>query len=42
MEREILAITSDVSDDGTNDMVNRFMQAKEKHVWMLRSFINEG
>jgi starvation-inducible DNA-binding protein len=41
MEREILEITANAGDDGTNDMVNRFMQFKEKNTWMLRSFINE-
>ncbi len=41
MEREILQITADAGDDGTNDMVNRFMQFKEKNTWMLRSFVNE-
>ena len=41
MEREILNITADAGDDGTNDMVNRFMQFKEKNTWMLRSFVNE-
>jgi starvation-inducible DNA-binding protein len=41
MEREILQITEKAGDDGTNDMVNRFMQFKEKNVWMLRSFVNE-
>ncbi|MCC8409262.1 DNA starvation/stationary phase protection protein [Mucilaginibacter sp. UR6-1] len=41
MEREILDVTADVGDDGTNDMVNRFMQFKEKTTWMLRSFVNE-
>jgi starvation-inducible DNA-binding protein len=41
MEREILEITTHAGDDGTNDMVNRFMQFKEKNTWMLRSFINE-
>jgi len=41
MEREILDITADAGDDGTNDMVNRFMQYKEKNTWMLRSFVNE-
>jgi starvation-inducible DNA-binding protein len=41
MEREILEITADAGDDGTNDMVNRFMQFKEKNTWMLRSFIDE-
>lgn len=41
MEREILEITDKAGDDGTNDMVNRFMQFKEKNTWMLRSFVNE-
>jgi starvation-inducible DNA-binding protein len=41
MERELLNITADAGDDGTNDMVNRFMQFKEKNTWMLRSFVNE-
>ncbi|MCE6987795.1 Dps family protein [Dyadobacter sp. CY323] len=38
LERELLEITSEAGDDGTNDMVNRFMQFKEKNTWMLRSF----
>jgi starvation-inducible DNA-binding protein len=41
LERNILDITADAGDDGTNDMVNRFMQFKEKNTWMLRSFVNE-
>jgi starvation-inducible DNA-binding protein len=41
LEREILKSTEEAGDDGTNDMVNRFMQFKEKNVWMLRAFINE-
>jgi starvation-inducible DNA-binding protein len=41
MERDILQITEKAGDDGTNDMVNRFMQFKEKNVWMLRAFVNE-
>lgn len=41
LEREILEITDEAGDDGTNDMINRFMQFKEKNTWMLRSFINE-
>jgi starvation-inducible DNA-binding protein len=40
-EREILDITAKAGDDGTNDMVNRFMQFNEKNTWMLRSFVNE-
>ena len=41
MERELLEITASANDDGTNDMVNRFMQYKEKNTWMLRSFANK-
>jgi starvation-inducible DNA-binding protein len=38
LERELLDETDKVGDDGTNDMVNKFMQFKEKNTWMLRSF----
>ena len=41
LEREILEITDGAEDQGTNDMVNGFMQYKEKNTWMLRSFINQ-
>ena len=41
MERELLDVTDKAGDDGTNDMINRFMQFKEKNTWMLRSFVNE-
>ena len=41
MERQLLEITEKAGDDGTNDMINRFMQFKEKNTWMLRSFVNE-
>ena len=41
MERELLEATEAAGDEGTNDMVNRFMQFKEKNTWMLRSFANK-
>ena len=41
LERDLLVITTEAGDDGTNDMINRFMQFKEKNTWMLRSFLNE-
>ncbi|MET3113283.1 starvation-inducible DNA-binding protein [Pedobacter sp. CG_S7] len=41
MERALLVATEEVNDDGSNDMVNRFMQFKEKTTWMLRSFANK-
>lgn len=41
LERELLEATDEANDDGSNDMVNRFMQFKEKNIWMLRSFLNK-
>jgi len=41
IEREILDATAAAGDDGSNDMVNRFMQFKEKTTWMLRSFASK-
>ena len=38
IERDLLEASDAAGDDGTNDMVNRFMQFKEKTNWMLRSF----
>ncbi len=38
LERGIMESTSEAGDDGTNDMINRFMQFKEKNTWMLRAF----
>ncbi len=38
LERDLLDGTDKAGDDGSNDMVNRFMQYKEKNNWMLRSF----
>lgn len=38
MERNLMEAADKAGDDGTNDMVNKFMQFKEKTTWMLRSF----
>jgi starvation-inducible DNA-binding protein len=38
LERDLLEATDKAGDDGSNDIVNRFMQFKEKNTWMLRSF----
>ena len=42
MEREIMTSTSEAGDDGTNDLINSFMQFKEKNNWMLRSFVGKN
>lgn len=41
LERDLLEATDNAGDDGSNDMVNRFMQFKEKTIWMLRSFLGK-
>jgi starvation-inducible DNA-binding protein len=41
VERELLVITAEAGDDGSNDMINRFMQFKEKNIRMLKSFLYE-
>lgn len=42
MERELMALTADAGDAGTNDLINSFMQFKEKNNWMLRSFCGKN
>ena len=42
IEREIMTTTAEADDDGTNDLVNKFMQFKEKNTWMLRSFAGKS
>lgn len=42
IEREIMELTDESGDDGTNDMINKFMQFKEKNTWMLRAFCGKS
>lgn len=42
MERALMEATAASGDDGTNDMINRFMQFKEKNTWMLRAFCGKS
>jgi len=42
MERLIMSMTAEIGDDGTNDLINSFMQFKEKNNWMLRSFVGRS
>lgn len=39
MQRILLEITSEASDEGTNDLVNTQMQFNEKQHWMLQAFV---
>ena len=40
-EREILALAAEAGDDGTQDMLNPYITAQEKTLWMLRAFLSE-
>ncbi|WP_423149629.1 Dps family protein [Rubrolithibacter danxiaensis] len=42
IEREIMESTAANGDDGTNDLINSFMQFKEKNTWMLRAFCGKS
>ena len=42
IEREIMETTSAAGDDGTNDMINKFIQFQEKNNWMLRAFLGKN
>ncbi|EOR94284.1 Non-specific DNA-binding protein Dps [Arcticibacter svalbardensis MN12-7] len=39
LERQILVQSAEANDDGTNDMINGFMQFKEKNSWMLKAYL---
>jgi starvation-inducible DNA-binding protein len=40
LERPILKLAGEVSDDGTADLMTQFIAQQEKEVWMLRSWLN--
>lgn len=42
IEREIMDTTSEAGDDGTNDMINKFIQFQEKNNWMFRAFLGKN
>lgn len=42
LQRDLLEITSEAGDEGTNDMINAFMQFNEKQNWMLSAFVNKA
>jgi starvation-inducible DNA-binding protein len=39
LEREILQLSADAEDEGTNSMVSDYIRAQEKLVWMYSSFL---
>lgn len=41
IEREIMETTDAAGDDGTNDLINKFIQFQEKNTWMFRAFLGK-
>lgn len=42
IERQIMETTANAGDDGTNDMINKFIQFQEKNNWMFRAFLGKN
>jgi len=40
MQREILTLSSDADDEGTNALMSDYIREQEKLVWMYSSFLN--
>lgn len=41
LQRELLAISSDADDEGTNALMSDYIRLQEKSVWMYSSFLNK-
>lgn len=41
LQREILSISSDADDEGTNALMSDYIRMQEKLVWMYSSFLNK-
>lgn len=40
LQRELLAISGEANDEGTNALMSDYIRAQEKMVWMYSSFLN--
>ena len=40
LQRELLLLSSDASDEGTNALMSDYIRSQEKLVWMYSSFLN--
>ena len=41
LEREILTLSDEINDEGTNSLISDFISEQEKNVWMLKAYLNE-
>ncbi len=41
LQREILSISSEIDDEGTNALMSDYIRAQEKMVWMYSAYLNK-
>ena len=41
LQRELLEMSNDIDDEGTNAMMSDYLRSQEKMVWMYSAFLNE-
>lgn len=41
LQRELLKISSDADDEGTNGLMSDYLRAQEKMIWMYNSYLNK-
>jgi starvation-inducible DNA-binding protein len=41
LQREIMSVSADAGDEGTNAMMSDYIRAQEKLVWMYSAFLNK-
>lgn len=41
LERELLTLSDEIGDEGTNSLISGFVSEQEKNVWMLKAYLNE-
>ena len=41
LERELLTLSADAGDEGTNALMSDYIRLQEKLVWMYSSFLNK-
>lgn len=41
LERELLTLSDEIGDEGTNSLISGFVSEQEKNLWMLKAYLNE-
>ena len=42
LERELLQLSDEINDEGTNTLISDFVIEQEKNLWMFKSYLNEA